>query len=218
MLSIGLRGVVKIRKTQHEINPIDYVIASIFLATIILTLLLNVFFSIPPMLSFLAGMAIMFLVANSLGREDDQDPILNYIRYIEFDTLLFFLGVLLLVGMLEHIEALHSLLYLYDMFPPDVANYIMGALSAVIDNVPLTAALLKANIDMTVSEWMLLTYAVGVGGSLLVIGSAAGIVAMSKVKGLNFANYSKYFLLLLIAYTLGYLLVFGITRHLMPIS
>ncbi len=218
MLSIGLSGVVKIRKTQHEINPIDYVIASIFLATIILTLLLNVFFSIPPMLSFLAGMAIMFLVANSLGREDDQDPILNYIRYIEFDTLLFFLGVLLLVGMLEHIEALHSLLYLYDMFPPDVANYIMGALSAVIDNVPLTAALLKANIDMTVSEWMLLTYAVGVGGSLLVIGSAAGIVAMSKVKGLNFANYSKYFLLLLIAYTLGYLLVFGITRHLMPIS
>lgn len=218
LLSTGMSGVVKIRKTQHDTSRIDYVIAGIFLATILFTLILNVLFSIPPMLSFLAGMAIMFLVANSLGDDDDQDPILDYIRYIEFDTLLFFLGVLLLVGMLEHIEALHSLLYLYDMFPPTVANYIMGALSALIDNVPLTAALLKANITMTVSEWMLLTYAVGVGGSLLIIGSAAGIVAMSKVQGLSFARYGKYFLLLLIAYSMGYALVYGVTTYVMPIS
>ena len=218
LLSTGMSGVVKIRKTQHDTSRIDYVIAGIFLATILLTLILNVLFSIPPMLSFLAGMAIMFLVANSLGDDDDQDPILDYIRYIEFDTLLFFLGVLLLVGMLEHIEALHSLLYLYEMFPPTVANYIMGALSALIDNVPLTAALLKANITMTVSEWMLLTYAVGVGGSLLIIGSAAGIVAMSKVQGLSFARYGKYFVLLLVAYSLGYALVYGVATYIMPVA
>ena len=218
LLSTGMSGVVKIRKTQHDTSRIDYVIAGIFLATILFTLILNVLFSIPPMLSFLAGMAIMFLVANSLGDDDDQDPILDYIRYIEFDTLLFFLGVLLLVGMLEHIEALHSLLYLYEMFPPTVANYIMGALSALIDNVPLTAALLKANITMTVSEWMLLTYAVGVGGSLLIIGSAAGIVAMSKVQGLSFARYGKYFVLLLVAYSLGYALVYGVATYIMPVA
>lgn len=218
MLSAGMSGVVKIRKTHHDTNPIDYVIGGIFLATILFTLILNVLFAIPPMLSFLAGMAIMFLVANSMGDKDDQDPILDYIRYIEFDTLLFFLGVLLLVGMLEHIGALHSLVYLYEMFPPSVANFIMGAVSALIDNVPLTAALLKADITMTVSEWMLLTYAVGVGGSLLVIGSAAGIVAMSKVQGLSFARYGKYFLLLLIAYTVGYALVYGVSTYVMPIA
>ncbi|MFS1701601.1 sodium:proton antiporter NhaD [Alteromonas sp. AMM-1] len=218
MLSTGMSGVVKIRKTHHDTNPIDYVIGGIFLATILFTLILNVLFAIPPMLSFLAGMAIMFLVANSMGDKDDQDPILDYIRYIEFDTLLFFLGVLLLVGMLEHIGALHSLVYLYEMFPPSVANFIMGAVSALIDNVPLTAALLKADITMTVSEWMLLTYAVGVGGSLLVIGSAAGIVAMSKVQGLSFARYGKYFLLLLIAYTVGYALVYGVSTYVMPIA
>ena len=216
LLSIGMTGKVKIRKTTYATNTIDYVIAGIFLTTIISTLILNVLYAIPPMLTFLAGMAIMFLVANHMGEDDDQDPIMDYIRYIEFDTLLFFLGVLLLVGMLEHIEALHSLLYLYQVFPPLVANYVMGATSALIDNVPLTAALLKANIGMSVSEWMLLTYAVGVGGSLLIIGSAAGIVTMSKVKGLSFARYGKYFLLLLIAYSVGYVLVYGVATYIMP--
>lgn len=216
MLSVGLKGQVKIRKTKHDIQTVDYVIAVTFLSTIILTLLANVFFGIPPMLSFLAGMSIMFLIATFMGDDDENDPILDYIRYIEFDTLLFFLGVLLLVGMLEHIHALKALLSVYNMFPPVIANYVMGILSSMIDNVPLTAALLKANIDMSTSEWMALTYAVGVGGSLLIIGSAAGIVAMSKVQGMSFGRYSKYALLLLIAYSCGYGAVLMVSQHLMP--
>jgi Na+/H+ antiporter NhaD/arsenite permease-like protein len=216
LLSIGMTGRVKIRKTKQTSHPLDYVIAVIFLSTIILTLIGNVLFSIPPMLSFLAGMAIMFLVANQLDFDDEQDPILEYVRYIEFDTLLFFLGILLLVGMLEHIHALHSLLYLYEEFPPIVANYLMGTLSSIIDNVPLTAALLKANIDLNVSEWMLFTYAVGVGGSLLVIGSAAGIVAMSKIEALTFASYGKFVLLLLMTYSAGYGFVYIIATQIMP--
>ena len=117
---------------------------------------------------------------------------------------LFFLGVLLLVGMLQHIEALDALLLVYQWFPPALANLLMGVVSAAIDNVPLTAALLKADITMSTPQWLALTYAVGVGGSLLVIGSAAGIVTMSKVKGLTFATYGKYSLLLLLAYCAGY--------------
>ena len=93
---------------------------------------------------------------------------------------------------------------IYDVMPPVYANYLMGIFSAVIDNVPLTAALLKSGIDMSPGEWMGLTYAVGVGGSLLVIGSAAGIVAMSKIEGLTFVAYLKYALHLLAAYTVGY--------------
>lgn len=90
--------------------------------------------------------------------------------------------------MLKEIHALDSLVAIYDVMPPVYANYLMGIFSAVIDNVPLTAALLKSGIDMSPGEWMGLTYAVGVGGSLLVIGSAAGIVAMSKIEGLTFAG------------------------------
>lgn len=209
MLSVGMKGEVKIKKTRHEMRTVDYVIAGIFLTTIITTLVANVLFAIPPMLCFLSGMAVMFLVATFMGEERYNDPILDYIRLIEFDTLLFFLGVLLLVGMLDHIHALGALLEVYNVLPSTGANYVMGVLSSMIDNVPLTAALLKAEIQMSTPEWMAFTYAVGVGGSLLIIGSSAGIVTMSKVKGLTFAKYGKYALLLLIAYTFGFAMVLG---------
>lgn len=209
MLSYGMKGEVKIKKTRHDMRTVDYVIAGIFLTTIITTLVANVLFAIPPMLCFLSGMAVMFLVATFMGEERYNDPILDYIRLIEFDTLLFFLGVLLLVGMLDHIHALGALLEVYNVLPSTGANYVMGVLSSMIDNVPLTAALLKADIQMSTPEWMAFTYAVGVGGSLLIIGSSAGIVTMSKVKGLTFAKYGKYALLLLIAYTFGFAMVLG---------
>ncbi len=76
--------------------------------------------------------------------------------------------------------------------------------SSLIDNVPLTAALLKADLAMTQAEWLLLTYATGVGGSILIIGSAAGIIATSKIKELTFGSYFKMAGYLLFAYSLGY--------------
>ncbi|WP_233267479.1 sodium:proton antiporter NhaD [Paraglaciecola sp. L3A3] len=207
LLSFGMSGRVRIKQQQKDIRKLDYGIALIFLSTILLTIFGNVLYEIPPVLSFLAGLAIMFIFAKVCNDDDDRDPIIEYIRYIEFDTLLFFLGVLLLVGMLEQIHALEFLLELYKHLPPIYANYIMGITSAAVDNVPLTAALLKTDIHMDLASWLGLTYAVGVGGSLLVIGSAAGIVCMSKVPGLTFGRYAKYSLLLLITYTVGYVLV-----------
>lgn len=210
LLSIGMNGRVRIKHKSRPIRKLDYWIAVIFVSTIVFTICANVFFAIPPVLSFLAGLSIMFLIAHLFQDTNDNDPILEYIRYIEFDTLLFFLGILLLVGMLEQIHALDFLLRLYEYLPPIYANYVMGITSSVVDNVPLTAALLKTNIHMDLTSWLSLTYAVGVGGSLLVIGSAAGIVTMSKVQGLSFARYAKYSLLLLLTYTLGYIMVLGL--------
>ena len=212
MMSVGMNGKVRIKQQKLEIRKLDYAIAAIFLCTILLTIVGNVLFEIPPVLSFLTGLSIMFIVARLYNDDDEHDPILEYIRYIEFDTLLFFLGILLLVGMLEQIHALDFLVTLYQYVPPLYANYIMGITSATVDNVPLTAALLKTGIEMDLASWLGLTYAVGVGGSLLVIGSAAGIVTMSKVPGLSFSRYAKYGLLLLLAYTLGYVLVIGLAH------
>ncbi len=203
MLSFGLKGDVVIEKKITPIRRVDLIIAVVFLSTILLTIAFNALFHIPPMLTFLAGMSLMFLVARFFD-DDNEDPIMDYIRVIEFETLLFFLGILLLVGMLKEIGVLESLVTLYEMMPPLLANYLMGVLSAGIDNVPLTAAVLKAGIEMSTQEWMGLTYAVGVGGSLLVIGSAAGIVMMSKIGALTFGRYVRFILPLLIAYTIGY--------------
>ncbi len=215
LLSRGMNGHVRLERKITPVRRVDVVISLLFLSTIVATIVCNVLFSIPPVLMFLFGLSVMFLISRFMSRDNDLDPILEYIRIIEFETLLFFLGILLIVGMLKEIHALTSVVTIYHLLPPLVANYLMGIFSAFIDNVPLTAALLKAGISMSPGDWMGLTYAVGVGGSLLVIGSAAGIVAMSKIPGLTFVNYFRYFLFLAVAYTIGYggVVMLGQTIH-----
>ncbi|GAA5190598.1 sodium:proton antiporter NhaD [Ferrimonas gelatinilytica] len=207
LLSRGLNGQVQLPQTPLKpVEKTDIAIALLFLTTIVATLLLSVFYSVPPLLTFLFGLATMFLLAQLLMRHKRVDKaIIDYIREIEYDTLLFFVGVLLLVGAMKEIGVLDGFTRLYQVLPPELANYAMGMLSAAVDNVPLTAALLKADITMAPQQWLAFTYATGVGGSMLVIGSAAGIIAMSKVKELTFLSYLRMGLYLLIAYSFGYL-------------
>ncbi|MCK9237263.1 MAG: sodium:proton antiporter NhaD [Thiopseudomonas sp.] len=209
MLSLNLKGEVILEKQRIYIRTGDKIITGLFLATILGTIAVNVAFGIPPVLSFLFGLAVMFMAVTLINKDE---PILEYIRKIEFDTLLFFLGVLLLVGILKELHVLQHFLSLYENVPVLAANYIMGLFSALIDNVPLTAALLKSGIDMNTGEWLTLTYSVGVGGSLLAIGSAAGVVSMSKVPGLTFVAYLRYFVYLLIAYSAGFAGVYFISQ------
>lgn len=210
LLSVGLGGEVVIEKNALQpVRGVDKVIGLVFLLTILGTILGSLLYSIPPVLTFLTGLALMFLIARFFNEDIENDPILEYVRAIEFETLLFFLGVLLLVGMLQFIGVLQGLTALYDVVPVMLANFLMGMLSALIDNVPLTAALLKSDLHMSTAEWMGLTYAVGVGGSLLIIGSAAGIVAMSKLPGLTFMTYMRSFGLLFIAFAFGFMAVYA---------
>ncbi len=199
-------------RRDNQVNRVDLVIAGLFFLTIVLTMFANITFGIPPVLSFLTGLSIMFLVATFFKADIDEDPIMEYIRLVEFETLFFFLGVLMIVGTLQEIGTLSKIADLYTNFSPLLGNYVVGLFSALIDNVPLTAALIKAGPEMADHEWLSLTYAVGVGGSLLIIGSAAGIVAMSKIPGLTVATYARYSPLLLLAYSAGYLGAAFLTR------
>ncbi|NVK87526.1 MAG: sodium:proton antiporter NhaD [Gammaproteobacteria bacterium] len=201
LLAWPLQGQVVFERKTITTSGRDWFISGLFLATIAATLMFNILFTIPPVLTFLFGLSLMFLVVQFLNKDE---LVLDYIRRIEFDTLLFFLGVLLLVGMLKELGVLMYFPKLYDLLPTLAANYLIGLLSALFDNVPLTAALLKSGVTMELFEWLSLTYAVGVGGSLLVIGSAAGVVAMSKVESLSFLRYLKFFVHLLVAYSLGF--------------
>ncbi len=211
LISRGMNKILVIKKRKNVINTIDIKIAITFLLTIIMIILGHVFYHIPPVLMFLFGLSVMFLIGWHHKRRNNEDlKILDYIRVVEFEALFFFLGVLLLVGMLKEIGILQKVTFLYDFMPISVANYLIGILSSVVDNIPLTAAMLKAGIDMSQSGWIALTYAVGVGGSLLSIGSAAGVVAMCKIKELTFAVYLKYSLYIFIAYTIGYIGAFYI--------
>lgn len=186
------------------IHRLDIVIGILFFATIIATMAFTVLFNIPPVLTFLSGLSVMFLIGSLVNRFHHEVHLLEYIRKIQFDTLLFFLGILLLVGALQQQGVLTWLTQLYLSMSPEVSNAMIGVMSSLLDNVPLTAAILKSQPELTTTQWLSLAYAVGVGGSILVIGSAAGIVAMSKVEEMTFLSYLRYSPHLLIAYSVGY--------------
>lgn len=206
----GISGHVTTEKDTKVFTPMDWTIVATFFTTILCTMLFNFFFGVPPVLTFLVGLSVMFFIGHFMDMDPDEIRILEYVRQIEYETLLFFLGILLLVGMLKEIGTLDLLTNFYTQLAPQYANYLMGLFSALIDNVPLTAALLKSEPVLPTSEWLALTYGVGVGGSLLAIGSAAGIIAMSKVKGLTFGAYLRYTPLVLIAYSVGYVVALAI--------
>ncbi len=212
LLMWGANGEVELPKFKRPIAAKDKLIAGLFLLTIISTLFLSVAFSVPPVLTFLFGLSVMFMTHRVIYRSESKPNVLEYVREIEFDTLLFFLGVLLLVGMLKELAVLDFLPQLYETMPVYMANYIVGILSALVDNVPLTAAILKSGIEMDKADWLGLTYSVGVGGSMLIIGSAAGVIALSKISELTFISYLRFFHWLLAAYTVGYIGVMVVAR------
>ncbi|TNF34234.1 MAG: sodium:proton antiporter [Gammaproteobacteria bacterium] len=203
LLQHGMTHTVTLTPRAITLRGRDWVVAGIFLLTLTATISGSLLFSIPPLLVFLFGLSVMFMAGWWLGISDEGDW-LDYVRVIEFETLFFFLGVLLLVGLALELGALDVIPALYANHPAMMANYLMGLMSALIDNVPMTAALLKSGVTMDDRGWFGLTYAIGVGGSLLVIGSAAGIVAMSKMRELTFTAYLRFCPQVLLAYSTGY--------------
>lgn len=111
-------------------------------------------------------------------------------------SLLFFAGILLAVGALEHIGILEAASHFLLGSDPSVARYVVGSgslgvLSAIVDNIPITAAAMGILATTDPAIWSLLAICVGTGGSMLIIGSAAGVVAMGRVKELTFFQYLR---------------------------
>jgi Na+/H+ antiporter NhaD/arsenite permease-like protein len=110
--------------------------------------------------------------------------VFEILRRAEWDTLMFFFGIIVSVGGLAKIGYLTSLSrLLYDDFGAIPANIAIGLMSAVVDNIPVMFAVLSMSPAMNLSEWLLATLTAGVGGSLLAVGSAAGVALMGQSKG-----------------------------------
>jgi Na+/H+ antiporter NhaD/arsenite permease-like protein len=110
--------------------------------------------------------------------------IFRLMERVEWDTLMFFYGVILAVGGLGALGFLAGLAQvLYVDLGPTVANILIGLLSAIIDNVPVMFAVLSMDLTLSQGQWLLVTLTTGVGGSLLAIGSAAGVALMGQARG-----------------------------------
>ncbi len=148
------------------------------------------FLHLPPMLGMMFGLGLLGLYSFYLkitydSKKDDQKfDFFRKISRAEWDTLLFFFGVILSVGGLGFIGYLTLVSeFLYDGLGATIANSIVGVLSAIVDNIPVMFAVITMRPEMSIDQWLLVTLTTGVGGSLLSIGSAAGVALMGQARG-----------------------------------
>jgi Na+/H+ antiporter NhaD/arsenite permease-like protein len=175
----------------------------LFLATITTAVCFHNFFHLPPVLGMMTGLAYLkflgyFLkktgektaikgTAGAVGAVEDAMPfdIFHKMARAEWDTLMFFYGVVLCVGGLGFIGYLEVLSHVaYGDLGATTANVLVGILSAIVDNIPVMFAVLTMNPEMSTGQWLLVTLTAGVGGSLLSIGSAAGVALMGQARGM----------------------------------
>ena len=145
---------------------------------------------LPPMLGMMFGLGVLGLYSFYLkitynpSVEDEKFDFFRKVSRAEWDTLLFFFGVILSVGGLGFIGYLTLVSeFLYVGLGPTMANVIVGVLSAIVDNIPVMFAVITMRPEMSIDQWLLVTLTTGVGGSLLSIGSAAGVALMGQARG-----------------------------------
>ena len=145
---------------------------------------------LPPMLGMMFGLGLLGLFSFYLkitynpSEEDEKFDFFKKVSRAEWDTLLFFFGVILSVGGLGFIGYLTLVSeFLYVGLGPTMANAIVGVLSAIVDNIPVMFAVITMRPEMSIDQWLLVTLTTGVGGSLLSIGSAAGVALMGQARG-----------------------------------
>lgn len=159
---------------------------------------------IPAMWGMMFGLALLKLYAYRLKKTKNSEfDVFHSMAKVENNTLLFFFGILAAVGALYFLGwlALAAHVYHPDVLGPTVSNISVGFLSAIVDNVPVMSAVLKADPDMAHAQWMLVTLTAGVGGSLISFGSAAGVGVMGKLPGIyTFGSHMKYGWTILIGY------------------
>lgn len=161
-------------------------ICVMFLLTIATAVSFKQVLHLPPFMGMMAGLSVLMLYGYRIKKKftvegEEGFDIFNKVRHAEWDTLLFFFGVVFAVGGLGYIGYLELLSgAMYDGLGQTTANVLVGLISAIVDNIPVMFAVLNMNLDMSLYQWLLVTLTAGVGGSLLSVGSAAGVALMGQ--------------------------------------
>lgn len=197
-----------------ELQHGAWIVVALFVITIAMAVSAHNLLHLPPVIGMMTGLGLLKLFGYYLQRRDQKsaepselvegsalginaihagDPqqnqqfynIYHNLQRAEWDTLLFFYGVILCVGGLGAFGylAIGSELMYIDL-GPTTANIIVGVASAIVDNIPVMFAVLSMNPEMSHGQWLLVTLTAGVGGSMLSIGSAAGVAVMGQARGI----------------------------------
>jgi Na+/H+ antiporter NhaD/arsenite permease-like protein len=194
----------------------------LFCLTLTITVLSNVYLELPPAAGMMAGLALLqmfsfYLMKSAQDKENDRlidEPkpaawlddrnydIFQKIGNLEWDTLLFFYGAMMIIGALGFVGYLDAIAhYLFGEINTSYANLLIGLSSAFIDNGTLMFAVLNMHPNMPIGQWLLLTLTLGVGGSLLAIGSAPGVGLLGQIKGIyTFGYHMRWLPVILLGY------------------
>ena len=210
-------------------------VVGLFVLTISMAVGAHHFLHLPPVLGMMTGLGLLKLYGYYLKRRegfgrvrpgDDEFAgtalevergeggergaatpfdIFRSLERAEWDTLMFFYGIILCVGGLGSLGYLGLLSeFLYVDLGPTAANVLVGVLSALLDNIPVMFAVLQMSPDMDHGQWLLVTLSAGVGGSMLSIGSAAGVAVMGQARGIyTFSAHLKWSWAIALGYAAG---------------
>jgi len=181
------------------------VVIALGIFTIFIAVIGHIFFHFPAMWGMMFGLSLLQIYSfyHKIKHKEHFNVFVNMAK-VENDTLLFFFGILSAVGALYFLGWLFYIVKLYGIIGSTWANIGVGFISAVIDNVPVMAAILKANPPMGIDQWLLVTLTAGIGGSLISFGSAAGVGVMGRMKGVyTFGAHMKYVWTILAGYVLS---------------
>ncbi|MDE0848025.1 MAG: sodium:proton antiporter NhaD [Nitrospinaceae bacterium] len=219
-------------KEEVELKPGAKVIIGLGIFTIATAVSFHQFLHLPPFLGMMFGLGLLMMMGWYLKRwgehkhlvkmgipDERRDRprfnIFSKVEGVEFDTLLFFFGVLTAVGALQYIGYLAlASESMYGTLGPTTANIIIGVLSAIVDNIPVMYAVLKMSPEMGLDQWLLITLTCGVGGSLLSVGSAAGVAVMGvDRKYYTFMSHLKWAPVIALGYIASIVCWYFVTPH-----
>jgi Na+/H+ antiporter NhaD/arsenite permease-like protein len=205
-------------------------VIALFFITLVITVAGHQVLHLPPVYGMLTGLSFLgffgFYLNKKAHRMQSEElgmvvpfDIFRRVAEAEWDTLLFFYGVLMCVGGLATFGQLSLISNtLYGGLGATWANILIGLLSAVVDNIPVMYAVLTMMPDMHLGQWLLVTLTAGVGGSLLSIGSAAGVALMGQAKGTyTFFSHLKWSWAVALGYAASIIVHIWINEHLFHI-
>lgn len=190
-------------------------IVFLFVFTLAITVSSNVLLELPPAAGMMAGLGLLQMFSYYLMKSENASftgvekrtrtlDIFESIRDIDWDTLLFFYGAMMIIGAVGFLGYLDLVAhFLFGEMNVTLANIMIGLSSAFVDNGTLMFAVLTMHPDIPNGQWLLLTLTLGVGGSLLAIGSAPGVGLLGQIKEYTFGFHLRWMPAVLLGYFLS---------------
>jgi len=207
LISISMKGEIQampVKEKEHKHDPTTAfernLVFYLGVGSLLFVPIFKTITHLPPYIGILLGLSVLWIVTEILHKSKNEEfkskvTVAHVLRKVDTPSVLFFLGILLAVSALQTVGHLDLLAQTLDKHVGNlyIINVIIGLLSAVVDNVPLVAGAMGMYQDTFVPDhyfWEMLAYCAGTGGSILIIGSAAGVAVMGMEK-IDFIWYLK---------------------------